>query len=831
MVPPPRTVDPELLLAETGWVRALARRLVLDEGLAEDVVQDTWVAALEASPQRAAQGRLRAWLAVVARNLALRRRRREAVRRAVERAAARPERTGERDEVGRLQLQRALMDAVLALDEPYRSAVVLRHLDGLSAAEIARRHGCSVAAARQRVSRGTAQLRSRLERQLGPHADGLLALAPLLDRGWSGSLLTGGIALSSKLTLGAACAALAALALWIATAGGPGRDAPPADEPVPAAALRAAETGPAHEPDDRLEAAAIASEPAGAGSPRSRLDEVERGAAPRAWQLRGLVTDTHARPLASALLRIAGLSQPLELTSDSEGRIAGELDFVPQGELHEVRASCAGYVPRTLQLDLARPLAITLQTLPWITGRLLDPEGVEVSPPGYVNVTVLDALTLETRRGEGALGEDGSYRIAAPLGRLVSLEARARGYSATVLALDHALEPEGAIELDVELARGAVVTGTVLDARTRTPVPGATVWMEAFEPEEGSVHPTTRADGEGRFRIEGANEEVTVEGGVRSVFFWLLARADGYAASPMHGYGAQANDEHAYDFEMLLEPAGGSLRVHAMLEDGRVAGGATVWAIDAQGNPYFESADPEGVHAFENLPPGPFALWLAYEDRVRAAGLDAEVMLGLHALRADLELAPGEARSEELVLEPPGKASLVGRLVDVAGRGVPDFAVRCQLNFQLGSLMLASGWDETRTDADGRYSFEGQHRGKYQVWASGEGTALACASPPHVYVDLAADERSEVQDLVVGACMTIEGRVEAPRLDLGELELSVLDRSGAVHAETRRAADGSFRFEPLVARDYEVVVRRGGTVLDRATVSASSSTGLFLRAR
>src|SRR5688572_15101425 len=129
----------EELLAHAGWMRSLARGIVGDPELAEDVVQDAWVAALDRPPAPRSPAGLRAWLARVVANLARSRRRREGARGAVERQAARAEAVaGELDAVARLELQRELADALLELHEPYRSAVIWRHLDGLGAEEIGR---------------------------------------------------------------------------------------------------------------------------------------------------------------------------------------------------------------------------------------------------------------------------------------------------------------------------------------------------------------------------------------------------------------------------------------------------------------------------------------------------------------------------------------------------------------------------------------------------------------------------------------------------------------------------------------------------------------------
>jgi len=60
MIEPNRTSS-ESLLAHTGWVSALARKLVADPQGAEDVVQDAMALALERPP--GCDTPVRAWLA------------------------------------------------------------------------------------------------------------------------------------------------------------------------------------------------------------------------------------------------------------------------------------------------------------------------------------------------------------------------------------------------------------------------------------------------------------------------------------------------------------------------------------------------------------------------------------------------------------------------------------------------------------------------------------------------------------------------------------------------------------------------------------------------
>ncbi|HKD99892.1 MAG TPA: sigma-70 family RNA polymerase sigma factor, partial [Planctomycetota bacterium] len=148
---------PEGLIAHAGFVRQLARALVRDESIADDVAQETWRAALESPPRRG--GPLRPWLATLARNFARRHWRGESRRSARERAAAREEATPSAD--ARLQHAeslRVVVDAVLALPEPYRSALLLRYYEDLPPRAIAEREGIPVETVHTRLRRALARL-------------------------------------------------------------------------------------------------------------------------------------------------------------------------------------------------------------------------------------------------------------------------------------------------------------------------------------------------------------------------------------------------------------------------------------------------------------------------------------------------------------------------------------------------------------------------------------------------------------------------------------------------------------------------------------------------
>lgn len=176
--PDPNAVFDEHVLVEQGaWVRRLARGLVSDDAAAEDLSQDVMMAALSSGPALSG-AQLRGWLGTAARRMAGRGYERDAARRHTERSVARHE-SEDRGVSKRLELHRQLTSAVERLDEPYRTALVLRYFEGLPPREIAERLDITPAAARKRVSRGLAHLREDLDGEFGDRNTWLAALAPL----------------------------------------------------------------------------------------------------------------------------------------------------------------------------------------------------------------------------------------------------------------------------------------------------------------------------------------------------------------------------------------------------------------------------------------------------------------------------------------------------------------------------------------------------------------------------------------------------------------------------------------------------------------------------
>ncbi len=198
--------DPTQLDRHIEWLRRLARGLVYDTSLADDLVQETALAAIK-TPPVLSDGSPRPWLARVLRNRAA-----HAARTASGLEAAKSVRKDELRTQGpqgesqahgaihELRTGQTLAELVLKLREPTRSTLLLRYWDDLPPRKIAKRQGIPLSTVKSRLARGLDQLRSELDsRNNGDRSAWLLAVLPMARAKSGAALLTlGGIGMQAK---------------------------------------------------------------------------------------------------------------------------------------------------------------------------------------------------------------------------------------------------------------------------------------------------------------------------------------------------------------------------------------------------------------------------------------------------------------------------------------------------------------------------------------------------------------------------------------------------------------------------------------------------------
>lgn len=187
------------LAGHTDELRKLAWCLARNDG-ADDLVQDAFVVALSATPPRA--DRVRAWLRQVLRNELRMRVRRDRRRLARERLAVLDAHMPALDDVAvHDELVDAMHGALEELDDPYRSVVHARFLQGRAPDEISRDVGRPPATVRWQIHEGLRRIRASLDERYGDRqrwCGGAIALAAWPGREASRAT---GVTTMSKLAL------------------------------------------------------------------------------------------------------------------------------------------------------------------------------------------------------------------------------------------------------------------------------------------------------------------------------------------------------------------------------------------------------------------------------------------------------------------------------------------------------------------------------------------------------------------------------------------------------------------------------------------------------
>ena len=559
------------LCAHTGWLRALARGLVDDEALAEDLVQESLLRAVERPPRR--PGALGAWLGTVLRRLAMRARAERRSRERVELAAARSERSDSTpaEVLDRVELQGQLVNLVLALEEPLRSAVILRYFQDWDTGEIARRQGVDVTTVRWRLRKAIERLRERLDRVHGRRAAWCALFAPLILAGRGAQAATApslfmathrlvsGVAIMKLKSLGIAFVLsllLLGLIFYVVRERGVRPDAAP--EPTPVA--------------DRTAAPAPPPAAARAEAPRAAEVKTEPAAAPSPQEpaIVGLVTDGKSgQPIARAVVRARGSKARAATGEDGAYRLTG----LPAGE-HYLVAVADGYAEEhaRARLDAGGEflqdfhLEAAIDLLVTVVDRERKPlEGVEVTPcqPNGDYVRGEEYTRLTDRDGKTTLGGIGRLRQQ-------QINARKDGFR-EVWTKDYKIEAdqyrsELTIVMEPRLAGDAVVVGKVT-GKDGAPLRGIHVqWIHPHGQHNGRVVADTARDGTYRLEFPRSGD-------------WCAICAAGEGFAPYLREGVRpGNAEKPTVVDITLVP-GHWLEGEVVDEEGRPAAGARLVAV------------------------------------------------------------------------------------------------------------------------------------------------------------------------------------------------------------------------------------------------------------
>lgn len=678
----------ELLLHE-DWVRALARRLLGDETLVDEVVQETWLAALTRPVGELRNPR--AWLARVVSNLSLRMRRDDGRRRGFlkDPELEPPRALDPSDLLEHESVRRRLVEQVLKLEEPYQTTVLQHAYQELPFQTMARLSGEPVATVRTRWRRALDQLRERCKREefCGVY---LWALLPAfvnrlpLDRG-SGPAAAG---TPRAMLFGAAALATTVIAVGMGVSRARDVDPDPV-RPAEVAGREQARDDGNKVPEETASTRVSASAPPGAAAVSETVAETRvRGAmrwgqdlwrAPIWASNQPVQVDLY--PGFDAFDQEAPSDEPertLTLLTDDEGRF--ELD-VPNDRSFTVyahplvegaiqgpsRAGAKLFVPQGEPPQ--RDLEVRVFKLnAWVSGRVSDQDGIPL-PDARISL-----------HGEvHPVDPDGSYRLATSSQMEdVPLHAWAPGHA----EVRRIVKPAAGAErtLDLRLPRELAVHGYVRDEK------GFAISGALLSTRIGHAPATTSRE-DGSFDLPHLAPEWHAGLPQR-----IVIQRDGYARATRSVDDLVAPREEAV-VELSREASATGQVIDAQTGEPIPGVYLTLGTFDGAQEPYETTSRGGGMFRFDGVQPGAWSL-LAQHPR-HAPKVTELLVHAAPASPAYVELEPGDR--------------IEGAVLGETGKPLRDAQVR--VRFQPKELRHPLVLDATaRTDAEGRFELTGVPR-------------------------------------------------------------------------------------------------------------------------
>jgi RNA polymerase sigma-70 factor (ECF subfamily) len=681
------------LLGHAEFIRALAVRLVRDDALAEDAVQETFARALESPPRGASK--LRAWLARVVRNASLMRLRGEKRRRGREQVASRPERLSSPAEAAeRIETQHRVIEAVRGLDEPYRSVVVHRFFEGLTVAEIAALGESPEDTVRTRIRRALAKLRERLdESHGGDRRRWMAALLPLA--GLAGSASAGaaaGVAVAGGLLMGGKKVALTAAVVVLVAVGfgvsglfgewGEGKPSAPGGEVPDASPTTVATSDPASTPDPtkgviagtvtrgavpveaRVEARLLAEIDPLATVPRYRT--------PYDWDTRALdhATET-GTPVASTAatggaFRIEGVGPGLYLVvaRDADGGTATGF----------ARVLCSGH-EAAVHLELSAGSESISARAVWSDDRPFRGQVSAVRPGAGPHDAPVTTST----------GPDGRFTLRhLTKGRVDLLFVQRGGICASIPGVRVPLGRAAEFVVDYDLAP---VTGRVLGPKD-VPVSGAEIRVWSQRRGNSRVLSRCLSEEDGSFRVLAAGSSLLAS-----------VSAPGFLPRDFR-FDAGAR------YTMRLEPSPALSGRVVRAADGSPVAGIPVYArgLGDRARQVHTVTDAEGRFRLGSLPA------LEVMAFAHGGGLVSERLAEVRAGGGNplaLSLGAGGRREIELRVVPAAQAT--GSVRETTGEGVAGVLVHARIDLPYPTnwrSITSLGLARVATDGEGRFDFD-----------------------------------------------------------------------------------------------------------------------------
>ena len=739
---PPENIHSAALLSEAGWLRRLAFSLVRDAELADDLAQETWLQALRNPPRE--DRSVRGWLRTVMKNVVRQEHRSKSRRQDRERFVATKENSTEdstAEMLARVSVQQELTHFVMQLDEPYRTAILLRFFEELTPTAIAHREGLPLSTVKTRLARGLSRLRQRLEEDhKGNASSWAVALTPVLKAPAGQSsppaslfLPIGALAVNSKAAIVLAAVLIGAgyfASRQFADAPEGGLE-PSLSSPVESVANAA--------PRDNVGSAAIATEGA---TERKELNAESNDAKPavpvpeaESRMVRGRVVDLQGRPIRDVEIIAKPMSSKEDVSQLSALGLSGpdgtfEIPS-PGSRSMWIRSERYTTVMEGVESQEGTDKETVLVVAPRIAirGEVRDDVGVAIAdatvrltPSSQMQASIPFILDF-SREVEFLVHTDaeGQFEMPeAPVFLAGTVAAAKKGYSVDERAAPASDTSHLVFVLARPMASSNTVSGVVLDMRGAR-VEGATVGLGVD---------TTTTDDQGRFAFflddpDSIQQTVAPFLGVVQAPR-ILAMKPGHRPTELlaEEFDEEENPIWPNHVVLRLEDEPLAIAGRVVSDEGEGLAGIRVWIADGTflggrrvpGRRFPDFLTVESTQAglnsgwpyVETDDTGRFELTALMDRAYSLVAMDTDTLVRtsaneVRAGRSDVRLVMSYEETWETVR---------GRVVDRRGDPMPDATVRVscdayqrKVQGQVVSTSHGTG-QQILTDANGRFEFQ-----------------------------------------------------------------------------------------------------------------------------
>jgi RNA polymerase sigma factor (sigma-70 family) len=775
--------SPEAVLDDLDGLRALARSLVHGDTEADDLIQDTAIAAITSPPD--ADRPARPWLATVLRNRWRMNRRTDSRRRAREQAVATDDTdaSGEAaaERIDRARILERLAAALVALEEPFRTTVIRRYLDGESAADIARAQGVPPGTVRWRLKTGLDRLRAELDKS-----------QPKWKRALVPFVAVQGAAVKAKTSVALLIAFIALLGtVFFVIVKARGND-----DPKPPAVAAGTGSGsaiakpakPSTAPSTTSTTPAPILDPL-PGQGRAKLAE---RTAPGGIVAGRVINWSTGDGVANAELTFTSDAGAQTVRSDDRG--AFELAPPNPGRFVLTAVVAEKFLPyapelshSSVQVQLAKDRSvegITVFLFPALdyNGKVVEANG---APVAGAKVRLLGTpsgeQTIEKLETEWTTNKDGLFTFhAADFAVFEASRGARRGWAR--LDGDVAITKQLTITLGDAPARDAKITGKVVDLDG---VPIADVLVRA-EPDDGPPTPSAQLANNGpapratSFATSGPDGSFVLEGLDRDLYL-VAAESDGHAQLVVEGV------------------RGGAKNVLLKMDPGFVLGGRVVTTSDDV-VPAYTLLVMRRLGVVRQLVAARSIVDPEGRFRVRVTSGEYELVAAPSGWAPSEPTIAGAGEKDAKIVVREG-ATLSGRVVD-AQTGKPVSYARIMREAAAGGASAQPANAGTVTREDGTFELTGIPAGPVSISIGGGGYH------PKIEAGITAVDGATIGPLVIALTALAEG--EKPTLELVGIGVKLRAEHDAIVVDFVMP-EGGAALAGIVAGDRIVAVDGVGT--------------------